>query len=435
MNKFLNTIRNIFEYKEEQSYDFVLLDTAVAQQTPDFYSPINQKVFPICDKNIEFIKDKYSTLINSDIKIREFYLNVQNKQYKSFIFYIDGMINADSINHFVLNPLMLKNQSNTNTSEDQITTSPDKVTIVRQFDIQSYIMDSLMPQNDVSTSEDFSDIFSKVNTGVSALFVDTVSTCFLIDAKGFEKRSIPVPQNEFVIRGSQEAFIESVRTNTSLIRRLINSENLIIENCSVGTVNKNTCCICYMKNIANPDLVAEVKYRVNNLAIDAITSSGELEQLIKDSPFALPQMIATERPDRVAHYLLEGRVAIIVNGTPYVLVAPGIFTDFLSSAEDINLQYQFTNLLKFIRFFALVITLTLPGFYIAITTFHQEIIPTELLFAIVSSRSAVPFPIIFEIILMDLSLELIRESGVRVPSSLGQTIGIVGRSDSWRCSC
>ena len=113
----------------------------------------------------------------------------------------------------------------------------------------------------------------------------------------------------------------------------------------------------------------------------------------------------------------------------------GIFTDFLSSAEDINLQYQFTNLLKLIRFFALIITLTLPGFYIAITTFHQELIPTELLFSIVASRESVPFPILFEILVMDLSLELIRESGVRVPSSLGQTIGIVGRSDSWRCSC
>ncbi len=328
MSNFLNTIRNIFEYKEEQSYDFVLLDTPVEQQTTDFYSTITEKVFTVCDKNIEFIKDKYSTLINSDIKIREFYLNVQNKQYKSFIFYIDGMINADSINHFVLNPLMLKNKSNTDTSKDQVLTAPDKVTIVREPDIQSYIMDSLMPQNDVSTSKDFSDIFYKVNTGVSALFVDTIPTCFLIDAKGFEKRSIPVPQNEFVIRGSQEAFIESVRTNTSLIRRLINSENLIIENCTVGAINKNTCCVCYMKNIANPDLVAEVKYRINNLGVDAITSSGELEQLIKDSKFALPQIIATERPDRVSHYLLEGRVAIIINGTPYVLVAPRRFYRF-----------------------------------------------------------------------------------------------------------
>lgn len=431
MGKFFDTVRNMFEYKEEQNYDFVLSDATVEQQATDFYSPATEKVYTNCDKNIEFIKDKYSTLINSDVKIREFYLNVQNKQYKSFLFYIDGMINSDSINHFVLNPLMLKNKSNTDTSQTEAPTDSQKVTIVKPFDIESYIMDSLMPQNDVSVSEEFSDIFSKVNNGISALFVDTLSTCFLIDAKGFEKRSIPVPQNEFVIRGSQEAFIESVRTNTSLIRRLINNENLIIENFSVGKINKNTCCVCYMKNIANPDLVAEVKYRINNIDIDSITSSGELEQLIKDSPFGLPQMIATERPDRVSNYLLEGRVAIIVNGTPYVLVAPGVFTDFLASAEDLNLQYQFTNLLKIIRFFALVITLTLPGFYIAITAFHQEIIPTELLFAIVSSRSAVPFPIIFEIILMDVSLELIRESGVRVPSSLGQTIGIVGRTDTW----
>jgi spore germination protein KA len=123
---------------------------------------------------------------------------------------------------------------------------------------------------------------------------------------------------------------------------------------------------------------------------------------------------------------MEGRVAIIVNGSPYVLAAPAVFRDFLTSAEDKNIQYQYTNLLKFIRFLALILTLTLPGFYIASTTFHQEIIPTQLLFAIVSSRSSVPFPIILELFIMDISLELIRESGIRVPSALGQTIGIVG---------
>lgn len=435
MSKFFNAVRSIFEYKEDPPYEFILSNANAEQQSPDSTSDIDEKVFASCDKNIEFIKDKYSSLINSDIKLREFYLNVQNKQYKSFIFYIDGMINADSINHFVLNPLMLKNRTNTSTSQEQIVTNPDKVTIVRPFNIESYIMESLMPQNDVTTSEDFSDIFSQVNTGVSALFVDTIPVAFLIDAKGFEKRSIATPENEFIVRGSQEAFIESIRSNTSLLRRYINSENLIMENTSVGKINKNKCCICYMKNIANPDLVAEVKYRVNNLEIDSIISSGELQQLIKDSQFDLPQIIATERPDRVANYLLSGRVAIIVNGTPYVLVAPAVFSDFLTSAEDTNIQHQFSNLLKIIRLLALVITLILPGFYIAITTFHQEIIPTELLFAIVSSRNSVPFPIIFEIIIMDVSLELIRESGVRVPSALGQTIGIVGRIDTWRGCC
>lgn len=429
MNNFFNAIRSMFDYKEEPPYNFILSNANSEEQTPGSTSDITEKVYSEYDKNLEFIKDKYSTLINSDIKLREFYLNVQNKQYKALLLYIDGMIDANSINHFVLNPLMLKNRTNTDVNKDKVVTNPEKVTIVRPFDIKTYIIDSLMPQNDVTTSNEFSDIFSQVNSGVSALFVDTISTAFLIDAKGFEKRSIATPENEFIVRGSQEAFIESIRSNTSLLRRYINSENLIIENATVGKINKNRCCICYMKNIANPDLVAEVKYRINNLEVDSIISSGELEQLIKDSQFDLPQLISTERPDRVSNYLLAGRVAIIVNGTPYALIAPAVFSDFLTSAEDTNIQHQFSNLLKIIRLLALVITLILPGFYIAITTFHQEIIPTELLFAIVSSRSSVPFPIIFEIIIMDVSLELIRESGVRVPSALGQTIGIVGRSN------
>lgn len=407
MGKIIDSIKKTFAYKENQPYNFILSNATVTNTSA---SQISEKLYIEYDKNLNYIKDKYSTLINSDVKIREFYINVQNKKYKSFLFYIDGMIDSKSINDFVLNPLMLKNKTNSSTAEEQVVTNPNKVIVVKPFDLQTYIMDSLIPQNDVSVSNEFSRVISQVSSGVSALFIDTLSFAFLIDAKGFEKRSISIPQNEFVIRGSQEGFVEAIRVNTSLIRRLINSEDLIIENTTIGKINKNTCCICYMKNIANPDLVAEVKYRINNLAIDSIFSSGKLEQLIKDSPSSVPQMISTERPDRVANYLIDGRVAILINGSPYALVAPGVFTDFLASSEDRNLQYQFANLLRIIRLIAITITLTLPGFYIAITTFHQEIIPTELLFAIVSSRNAVPFPIIFEILIMDVCLELIRES-------------------------
>lgn len=414
MNKIIDSICKIFNYKENEPYDFALSNTNVISPETET-SPISEKLYSEYSKNLDLIKVKYSTLINSDVKIREFYLNVKNKQYKSFLFYIDGMIDSKSINDFVLNPLMLKNQTNTSTSQDKIITSPNKVTVVKPFNLESYIMDSLIPQNDVSISDSFDEVFSQVSSGVSALFVDTLSACFLIDAKGFETRSISTPQNEFVIHGSQESFIESIRTNTSLLRRLINSENFIIENISIGNVNKKACCICYMNTIANPDLVSEVKYRLNNIDIDSIISSGKLEQLIKDSSFSVPQMISTERPDRVANYLLDGRVAIIVDGSPYVLVAPGVLIDFLSSAEDRNLQYQYANLIRIIRLIALVVTLLLPGFYIALTTFHQEIIPTELLFAIVSSRNEVPFPIIFEILIMDISLELIRESRLKSP--------------------
>ena len=154
---------------------------------------------------------------------------------------------------------------------------------------------------------------------------------------------------------------------------------------------------------------------------------GQLEQLIEDDgKFSLPQMISTERPDKASNFLLEGRVVILVNGSPYSLIAPGTLIDFITSPEDTNLKYQFANLLKIIRVLAVTLTLLLPGFYVAITNFHQELIPTELLFAIVSSRENIPLPIIFEILVMEFAFELIREAGRRVPTPIGPTIGIVG---------
>ncbi len=161
--------------------------------------------------------------------------------------------------------------------------------------------------------------------------------------------------------GSQEAFVEIIRTNTSMLRRIINNENLIIESTSVGTITKTKVAICYMKNIANDDLVAEVKFRINNLSIDSLVSSGQLDQLIQDNPkIAAPQIISTERPDKAANHLLEGRVVVIVNGSPYVLIMPGVFIDFISSPEDINLKYQFANLLKILRLIGTTLALLLP---------------------------------------------------------------------------
>ena len=268
----------------------------------------------------------------------------------------------------------------------------------------------------------FKDTFSSVNIGDCALFVDSLDVAFVFDVKGFESRSISEPKNEIVVRGSQESFVEKLRTNTSMIRRLISNENLIIENTSVGKVSKTKIAICYIKDIANNDLVAEVKYRINNLSIDSIISSGQLEQLIQDNNSLFPQIIASERPDKAANHLLEGRVVVLVNGSPYSLIMPGVFIDFLSSPEDVNLKFQYSNLLKIIRIIAFIITLFLPGLYVAISNYHTELLPTELLFTIAASRNTVPFPIIFEILLMEISFELIREAGLRVPTPIGPTI-------------
>ena len=394
-----------------------------------------QKIFTKIDKNLDFLKYKYNALICNDVIIREFSLLAQNIEYKAFVIYIDGMVDSPVINEFILSPLMMRNRANIFDDKQKKFVSEEKIDNVtlknfkksKEKNLIDFIYNSLIPQNSVDKVTDFSDVYSAINMGNCMLFVDSLDTAFNLDVKGFKQRSIDSPSNEVVVRGSQEAFVENIRTNTSMIRRLVNNENLVMETLTVGEITKTQVSIGYIKSLANEDLVAEVRYRINNLSVDYLISSGQLEQLIQDSPESLfPQMVATERPDKVSNFLLEGRVIIIVNGSPYVLVAPGVFVDFLASPEDLNLKYQFSNLEKIIRLLAIFLSLLLPGIYIAVTNYHQELIPTELLFTIAAARESVPFPTFVEILLMEVSFELIREAGLRVPTPLGSTIGIVG---------
>ena len=444
-------LHKIFYEDDNNSYNFTLPDTtnSIVIDKSTNYSVDNSKlnldneslksadtsndtVFQSLDVNLEYIKTRFNALINSDIKIRDFTLNARNKQYNAFLVYIDGMISQDIMNNYILKPLMLKNSANSYDGEQnriiaEAKTNNITVRRVKKFNIIEYISNCLLPQNTVNKLNKFDDIVSEVNSGSCALFIDTLDICFSIEVKGYERRSLASPNNEIIVRGPQVGFTENLRTNTSLLRRYINNENLIIESINVGKLSKTSCAVCYLKNIANTDLVSEVRYRLNNLRIDYLISSGQLEQLIQDSDLcSLPQIVSTERPDRAANLLYQGRVCIIVNGSPYVLIAPGILSDFIESPEDLNLKHQYSNFARFLRIVASVICLLLPGIYIAITNFHQELIPTELLYAIISSREFVPFPILFEILVMEFSFELIREASLRVPSPIGPTIGIVG---------
>lgn len=439
---FLNQFYNKFlKYTPSQKNNFFL----TTENSKDIEkSPVcpakslePEKLSKNLNENLMFIKTKYNSLINSDIVIRDFTLIANNHEYNASLIFIDGLADTQIINSSVLKPLMLRNKANTytenkiNSEEKQIISEFNNNDVIirkiKKFNLKNYIYNHLIPQNSVTMLEKFEDIFVNINIGNSILLVDNIDVAYSIDAKGFKQRSISSPQNEIVVRGPQEAFVENIRTNTSMLRRFVNSENLVIESSTAGKISKTQIAVCYLKDIANNDLVAEVKYRINNLDIDYLTSSGQLEQLIQDNGSSLyPQLIATERPDKVAIHLLEGRVAIIVNDTPYVLVAPGVLSDFMSSPEDANYKFQFSNMLKFIRLIAVFFALFLPGIYVAVTSYHHELLPTELLFTIEAARETVPFPVIFEILLMEISFELIREAGVRVPSPIGPTIGIVG---------
>ena len=425
MSKFINDLKKIFLYTPSAtSYDFSLPETYLPQTdngTPEDVS--NLPIVTSLDENLTHLKVKYNALINSDIILREFTLNLNGTSYKSLIVCIDGMINSELVNNFLLRPLMESSNSSTKT----ISRNGIKIKKSKKIDLATYISNSLVPQNDINKVNNLDDLIDSVNSGDCALLVDTLDVAFIVDVKGYKAREISAPTNEIVIRGSQEAFVEKLRTNTSMLRRIINSENLIIEDCTVGKISKTNIAICYLKNIANSDLVNEVIYRINNLAIDYVISSGQLEQLIQDkSNVAFPQLIATERSDKASLHILEGRVVVIVDGSPYVLIMPGVFLDFLSSPEDINLKHQYSNLLKLIRFLATFITLLLPGIYVAVSNYHTELLPTELLFTIAASRNTVPFPSIVEIFIMEVSFELLREAGLRVPTPFGSTIGIIG---------
>lgn len=434
-NMDLKKIWDSFAWKPEKEYNFSLPETDEIQNNNDISDENlanGKNVFPSISVNLDYIKTRFNTMINSDIIVREFILSARNKQYKAFLLFIDGMVDSNLINNFILKPLMLKNASNSfDGDQDRIIAEAvtNHITIrkVKKFDIVEYVSNCLLPQNAISKEEEFDQIVSGVNSGNCALFIDSLNFAFDIEVKGFKQRSVDTPNNEIIIKGPQEAFVENIRTNTSLLRRIANNEKLIIENVEVGSLTKTKCAVCYMENIANNDLVAEVKYRLNNIEIDSLLSSGQLEQLIvSDNQIGVPEILSTERPDKTAKYLLQGRVIILVNGSPYSLIMPATLIDFMSSPEDTNLKPYFANFLRALRFLSAIITLLLPGLYIAVTSFHQEILPTELLYSILSARENVPFPIIFEIFIMEISFELIREAGLRVPSPIGPTIGIVG---------
>ncbi len=420
-------LKAIFKYVPTGEYNFSIPVSKINSSEQNKNSQSKKNIYTSIEQNSKYMKSEYNQIINSDIVFRDFYITAKNVEYKSLLIYIDGMVDTDLINNYVLKPLMLKNTNNTFDSNIQEYNNKLSVKKIKNVNLSDYIYTNLIPQNAVTKEEYFEDAISGINSGNCVLFVDSLNISFDIDVKGFKQRGVEQPQNENIIKGPQEAFVENIRTNTSLLRRIVNNQNLIIENLSVGRINKTKCAVCYMQNITNSDLVAEAKFRLNNLDVDTIISSGQLEQLIQDdTQTGIPQLLSTERPDKCVNGLMQGRIVILLNGNPYALIAPAVITDFLSSPEDSNLNPVFANFLRFIRILALIITLLLPGIYIAVSSFHQEILPTELLFSIFASKESVPFPIIFELLIMEIAFELIREGGLRSPSAIGSTLGIIG---------
>ena len=259
------------------------------------------------------------------------------------------------------------------------------------------------------------------------LFVDGFDKAMKIPDKGYPNMGVTQPDSEKVIRGSKEGFADSIKVNTALIRKRLRTPKLKVKELKMGTRTNSNVDIVYMEDLVYPKLLEEVERRLNQYEIDGILDSGVIEQLTEEkwySPF--PQFQTTQRPDRAAMAILEGRVVLLVDNSPVGLILPTDYNSFIKTSDDMYNRWEIASFGRMLRYLAAFFAMTFPGLYLAVTNFHTQVLPTTLLLSFAAARQGVPFPAVVEVLIMEIAFELLREAGVRLPGAMGNTIGIVG---------
>jgi len=350
--------------------------------------------------NIERLKAIYADC--SDVIFHEF---VISERMRAMLIYIEGLTNIEEVDRHVLAPL-------------------------QRDSLQEPILPNIrrtIPVSSIKPVESIRDAIEEICTGNPVLLMDKEQQGLSFGLSQWEKRSIEEPTAESVLKGPREGFIESLRTNTALLRRKVQTPNLKIRAIRTGTYSRTTIAITYIEGIASPALVDEMMRRLQRIEIDGILESTYIEELIEDNPYSLfPQLLSTERPDVAASYLLEGCIVLLVDGSPSVRIAPITIYSLLQSPEDYYERYFIGSAIRWLRYLFFAISLLGPSLYVAVLTFHQEMIPTPLLLTMARSREQIPFPALIEALLMETMFEALREAGARLPKQIGSAVSIVG---------
>ncbi|HEY8417845.1 MAG TPA: spore germination protein [Limnochordales bacterium] len=279
----------------------------------------------------------------------------------------------------------------------------------------------------LETHSDAQKVLTALCRGKPALLVEGLAEAIVIDLVGYDTRNVEEPLGEPVVRGPREGFVDSLRTNMSLIRRRIGSPLLRFERIVLGRWTHTELIVAYIHGLASDELVQEVRRRLSAIDVDGIIDTSNIEEFIEDTPYTVfPQVLNTERPDKVVANLLEGRVAILADGSPFALIVPTSLWALMSSAEDYYQRWDGATLVRLLRYALVALVVLLPSIYVAATTFHPEMLPSTMLISIAAAREAVPFSSFTEVLFMEITFEALREAGVRLPRPIGQTIGIVG---------
>lgn len=359
------------------------------------------------EKNITIIENAFQNC--GDIVKRHFFVG-EKKDIAVYMIYTDNIVNGNAIEESILTNIMNRCRID-GKKEGMLKRLNEEVIAIGEM-------------NEVKT---FQEIFDAVLLGDTILLMDGNDIALQASTKGFPSRGVSEAKTEVVVQGPKDAFTEIGATNIVLIRRRIRDTKLKVKRTKVGKRSKTDVAILYMEYIVRREILQEVEYKINQIDIDVVLDSGYIDQLLENrwlSPF--PQLQMTERPDKAASVLLEGRVVIVIDNTPFVVIAPATLNVFFQAAEDYYDRWEIMSFIRLIRYCAGFLAVALPGLYIALTVFHPSMLPTNLALKIAETRQNIPFPAVGEILIMELAFELLREAGIRLPSPVSSTIGIVG---------
>jgi hypothetical protein len=383
-----------------------------AQPIPAAREIVSQSLSTDIDVNIQFLK----ALLNkcSDAVIREFTFGT-DYQVKGALLYFDGLVDKAEIENHILKTLLME----LNMLNDE--------TPLAAGNLLQFVQERILTLSELKPITTLEEVTHYMSLGDSIILIDGYAQGLSAGTRSWPTRGIETPVNESVIQGPKEGFNEVLRDNTALLRRRIKSSQFKIETMVLGRITKTDIAIAYIEDIASPDIVKDINQRLAGIDLDSILDTGYLEEFVSDQKYTIfSQVEYTEKPDRVCGMLLEGKVCIMVDGSPMAMVLPTSFPQLLNASEDYYQHFIAGSIYRILRFFAFLIALFLPSFYVAIISFHQEMLPTSLYLTVASSREGIPFPIIIEALLMEVTFELLREAGLRLPQVIGPAVSIVG---------
>lgn len=363
-------------------------------------------------ENKKYVEDKFKDW--GDIVKREFPVGA-HREINVFITYIDDMANRDLLEEEIIKNFMVN---------VRISPPNKEVDFSQPYDL---LVNGGVTTADIKEAENIDDAILEVMSGNTLILIENSDKILIISSKGFPKRGVSKPETEIAVQGPQEAFAESIRINTVLIRRRIRSTDLKCVQKKIGKVSQTDVAIMYMENTADKRLVNKIKNMIDNIDVDMIYDSGFLEQYLEENQYSpFPQLQLTERPDKAAAGLAEGRIVLVLDTSPFVIMLPAVLASFYQASEDYYQRWEIMSFIRIIRYVAGFMAFALPGLYIAATLYNPSMLPTELVLTMAAARQKVPLPTVVEIVILELVFEALREAGTRIPASIGSTLGIVG---------